>query len=155
MMQYAGKDKWESEIKQQDDLLHTRQWKGQSNFPLEGFITQHWNAFVSMQQCANHVEYQLPNEHTWVGYLLEGIVCPDASLQAAMASIQTDDGADGMRNNFKVAAAHILPYDPVAKKRAAAGSKCTAAQISLAEDGDVGEISSASKVSIGKSGVHL
>ena len=72
-MQYAGKDKWESEIKRQDDLLHTRQWKGQSNFPLEGFITQHWNTFVSMQQCADHVEYQLPNEHTQVGYLLEGI----------------------------------------------------------------------------------
>ena len=49
-------------------------------FSLEGFVTQHWNAFVSMQQCADHVEYQLPNEHTQVGYLLEGIVCPDASL---------------------------------------------------------------------------
>ena len=108
-----------------------------------------------MQQCADHVEYQLPNEHTRVGYLLEGIVCPDAGLQTAMASIQTNDGADGMQNNFEAAAAHILPYDPGAKKRAAAGSKCTAAQISLAEVGDVREISSVSKVSIGKSGVHL
>ena len=153
MMQYVGKDKWESKIKWQDNLLHTWQWKGQSNFPLEGFITQHWSTFVLMQQCTNHVEYQLPNEHTWVGYLLEGIVCLDARLQAAMASIWTDDGADGMQNNFKVAAAHILPYDLVAKKRAAAGSKHT--QISLTEVGDVGEISSASKVSIGKSGVHL
>ena len=79
----------------------------------------------------------------------------DVSLQAVMASIRTDDRADGMRNNFEAAAAHILPYDPVAKKRAAAGSKCMATQISLAEVGDVGEISSASKVSIGKSGVHL
>ena len=100
-MQYAGKDKWESEIKQQDNLLHTWQWKGQSNFPLEGFIAQHQNAFISMQQCANHVEYQLPNEHTRVGYLLEGIVCPDAGLHYAMASIQTDDGVDGMWNNFE------------------------------------------------------
>ena len=82
-------------------------------------------------------------------------MCPDAGVQAAMASIQTNDGADGMWNNFKAAAAHILPYDPVAKKRAAAGSKCMAAQISLAEVGDVGEISAASKMSIGKSGVHL
>ena len=62
--QYAGKDKWEAEIKKQDDLLHTRIWKGQSTFPLEGFIGQHRNAFISMQQCAEHVEYQLPNEHT-------------------------------------------------------------------------------------------
>ena len=109
MMQYAGKDKWESKIKQQDNLLHTRQWKGQLNFPLEGFITQHRNAFILMQQCADHVEYQLLNEHTRVGYLLEGIVCSDAGLQAALASIRTDDRVDGMQNNLEVAAAHILP----------------------------------------------
>ena len=72
-----------------------------------------------------------------------------------MASIWTDDRADGMQNNFKAVAAHILPYNLVAKKRASAGSKCTAPQISLAEVGDVREISFASKVSIGKSSVHL
>ena len=71
--QYAGNDKWEAEIRKQDDLQHTRVWKGQSNFPLEGFIAQHRNAFVSMQQCAEHIAYQLPNELTRVGYLLEGI----------------------------------------------------------------------------------
>ena len=47
--QYAGKDKWESEIKMQDHLLHMRVWKGQNNFPLEGFLAQHRNSFVSMQ----------------------------------------------------------------------------------------------------------
>ena len=41
MTQYAGCDKGEVEIKHQDDLLHTCQWKGQLNFPLEGFIAQH------------------------------------------------------------------------------------------------------------------
>ena len=155
MTQYAGCDKWEVEIKYQDDLHHPHQWKGQSNFPLEGFIAQHQNAFVSMQQCAEHVEYQLPNEHTHVGYLLEGIVCPDLGLQAAMASIHTDDGPTGMRNDFETTAAHILPYDPVTKKRAAAGSKRTAAQVSLVEVPETAEISSAMKVSIGKTGVHL
>ena len=39
--QYAGKDKWEAEIKCQEQLLHTRIWKGQSNFSLENFISQH------------------------------------------------------------------------------------------------------------------
>ena len=62
--QYAGRDKWEAEIKCQDNLLHTRVWKGQSTFPLEGFIAQHRNAFVSMQQCVEHVKYQLSNSHT-------------------------------------------------------------------------------------------
>ena len=40
-MQCAGDDKWEAEMKQQDDLLHTRKWKVQSNFSLECFISQH------------------------------------------------------------------------------------------------------------------
>ena len=114
--QYAGNDKWEAEIHKQDDLLHTRVWKGQSSFPLEGFIAQHRNAFVSMQQCAEHIAYQLPNEHTRVGYLLDGIQCSDPGLQAAMASVRTDDGANGMRSDFKKAAVHLLPYDPSCKE---------------------------------------
>ena len=64
MNQSAGCDKWEAENKCQDDLLHTWVWKGQLTFLLEGFIDQHQNAFVSVQQCAEHMEYQLPNPHT-------------------------------------------------------------------------------------------
>ena len=100
--QYAGQDKWEAEIKCQEQLLHTRVWKGQSNFSLENFISQHRNAFVPMQANAEHVQYQLPNEHSRVG---------------AMASIKTDSGPEGMRNNFEATAVHLLSYDPVAKKR--------------------------------------
>ena len=71
--QYAGKDKWEAEIKKQEQLLHTRIWKGQSNFSLEHFISQHCNAYVSMSACAEHVQYQLPNEHSCVGFLIDAI----------------------------------------------------------------------------------
>ena len=49
---YAGEDKWRAELKIQDDLLHPRKWKGQSNFTMEIFVAQHRNAFVSMTQCA-------------------------------------------------------------------------------------------------------
>ena len=108
-----------------------------------------------MQQCAEHVEYQLLNEHTCVSYLLEGIVCPDPGLQAAMASICTENGPKGMWNDFEAAAVHILPYDPVAKKRTTTGSKRTAAWISLVEVPETAKISAATKVSIGKTGVHL
>ena len=65
---YAGKDKWEAEIKHQEQLLHTRVWKGQSNLSLENIISQHRNAYVSMQPSAGHVQYQLPNEHSRVGF---------------------------------------------------------------------------------------
>jgi hypothetical protein len=100
--QYAGQDKWEHELKKQDDLLHTREWKGQSNYTLERFIQQHRTAFVSMQSCAQYVEYQLPTEHTRVGYLLAGIQCNDAGLQAAMASVKLDTAPiTGKRNNLR------------------------------------------------------
>ena len=36
--QYAGQDKWEAELKKQEDVLHTRKWKGQSNFTLDRFL---------------------------------------------------------------------------------------------------------------------
>ena len=90
-----------------------------SSFSLEGFITKHRNVYVSMQQCTKHVEYHLPNKNTLVGYLLKGFQCPDPALQMAMASIHTGDRLQGMCNNFDATAAHLLPYDPVIKKRAA------------------------------------
>ena len=71
--QYAGRDKWEAEIKKQEQLLHSRIWKEQSNFLLEHFITQHRNAFISMQACAEHIQYQPLNAHLHVGYLLDAI----------------------------------------------------------------------------------
>ncbi len=157
--QYAGVDKWEAEIKKQEAVLHTRKWKGQSNFTLEAFISQHRNAFVSMQACAEHVQFQLPNGHSRVGYLLEAIECSDAGLQAAMASVRTDTGANGKRSDFEATATHLLPYDPVAKKRAA-GQKRGNADISAAEtEAAIGATAatpgSKTKPSIGKTGVHL
>ena len=115
--QYAGEDKWEAEWKKQDDLLHTRKWKGQSNFSLEKFVTQHRNAYTSMQQCATHLTMQLPNEGARVKFLLDAIECPYAPLQAAMALVRNDKGETGKRNDFEATASFILPHDPVAKKR--------------------------------------
>ena len=115
--QYAGNDKWQAELTKQDDLLHTRIWKGQSNFPLERFVAQHRNAYISMSQCAEHVPFQLPNQQTRVTYLLDGINCDFAPLQAAMALVRNDAGPNGKLNNFEDTASYILPHDPVLKKR--------------------------------------
>jgi hypothetical protein len=154
--QYAGRDKWEAEIKRHEQLLHTRIWKGQSNFPLERFVAQHRNAFVSMQAASDHVTYQLPNEHSRVGYLLTAIQCSDAGLQAAMASIKTDQAPDGLRNDFEAAASHLLPYDPVQNKRTERpGNKRDSAEISdmTGEEADVSAFGA--KKGTGKTGVHL
>jgi hypothetical protein len=105
-----------------------------------------------MQSCAQYVEYQLPTEHTRVGYLLAGIQCNDAGLQAAMASVKLDTAPiTGKRNDFEAAASHLLPYDPVAKKRTS-GHKRGSGEISEI----TGEISSfGAKEGIGHTGVHL
>lgn len=66
--QYAGEDKWNEEIRRQDQILHNQRWKGQSNFSLEKHCALHRNAYVQMQAAAEHVPHQLPNEFTRVGY---------------------------------------------------------------------------------------
>ena len=114
-----------------------------------------------MQQCAEHMEYQLPNSHTQVSYLLDSIQCSDAGLQAAMASMRTDDGPQGMRNDFESAAANPLPYDPIAKKHVASGNKRGLAQISSVGGDEPEKVTmsgaaiSKTKSSIGSTGVHL
>ena len=155
--QYAGKDKWDAEIKKPEQLLHTCIWIGQSNFSLEHFISQHRNAYVSMSACAEHIKYQLPNKDSRVGFPIDAIQCADAGLQAAMASVKTNNGPNGLRNNFEKAISHLLPYDPVAKKRAT-GIKRGSALISLTEAHDGSNVTIAandSKPSIRKTGVHL
>jgi hypothetical protein len=112
--QYAGKDK--AEIKKHEKLLHTGEWKGQSNFTLERFIVQHRNAYVSMQAAAGQVTIQLPNEDSRVGYLLDAILCNDAGLQAAMATIKTDETADGLRNDFEASTSATLRPGPEEEK---------------------------------------
>ena len=149
--QFAGTDKWEAAIKVANLLLHTRKWKGSQNFPLEKFVALHRNAYVSLQACADHVQFQLPNEHSRVGYVIDAIESDDAPLQAAMANINDDTGPGGKRGDFEAAVAYLLPKDPVVKRKQQEGKR------------PVGEISDAtanvsdfgSKVGIGKTGVHL
>ena len=104
-----------------------------------------------MQASAEHVQYQLPNQHSRVGFLLEVIQCSNPGLQGAMESIKTDNSLEGMGNNFEATAAHLLPYDPVAKKRSS-GQKRGSAQMSSVMDPSP---TKTKKPSIGTTGVHL
>jgi hypothetical protein len=88
---------------------------------------------LRMEAFAEHVQYQLPNQHPRVGFLLDAIQNNDAGLQAAIGSVRTDDGPTGKRNDFEAAATHFLPYDPVAKKRLS-GTKREAGMISSVMD---------------------
>jgi hypothetical protein len=125
----------------------------QSLFSLENFVSHHRNAFVSMQACAQHVQYQIPNEHSRVGFLLDAIQCSDAGLQAAMASVRTDNGPQGMRNNFENTASHLLPYDPMARKRIATHKRDNL--LISGVEREVSVFNMTKKPGIGKTGVHF
>jgi hypothetical protein len=152
---YAGHDKWEAEVKIHDAVLHSRIWKGQSNQTLESFVQIHRAAFVSMQRCTDYVKFNLPTEFTRVGYLLDAIQCSDSALQAVMATVSIDtyerSGSAACRENFELAAAFLLPYDPVSKKRKAAGTR----EISDITTTGADISSFGAKKGIGKTGVHL
>lgn len=152
--QHAGIDKWERELKAQENFMKTRVWKGNSNFSLDKFTDQHRSSFISMQQCSEHVPFQLPNEYTRIGYLLDAIKNSDPELQASMAAIRMDTvGPDAKRNNFENTVAFLLPSDPVARRRKdndRASVSETNANISALDNTGKG-----AKVSVGKTGVAL
>jgi hypothetical protein len=154
--QYAGKDKWDAEIKVHDLHLHTSTFKGQTNYPLDKYVGSHRNAFVCLQQAKLHVDFQLPNERSRVKFLIDGIQCNDAGLQAAMASIRTDQTIDGLQSNFELAASHLLPYDPVRKRKSDhAGDKRGSAHISSVTGEETNVSSFGSKKGTGSTGVAL
>lgn len=159
--QYAGADKWQAELKKQEDVVHNRIWKGQSNFTLDKFVAQHRNAYVMMEECSHHVPYQLPNAFMRVTHLLDNIQCDDAPLQASMALVRNDTDPTGKMNNFEDAASFIIPYDPVAKKRAAAPKRGIAniSEVDGKQEGSTKPTANVSgtmvKPSIGKTGVEL
>lgn len=153
--QYAGKDKWQAEIKKQENFIHTRVWKGNSNFTLESFITQHRAAHVSLQRCAQAVPHQLPNERTRVIHLMDAIQCSDAPLQAAIAHIKSQSNdPDGIGNDFEEAAAYLLQFCPVSKKRKTSGNERTY-NVSSVTTETRDEPVKKRKVNKGKTGVEL
>ena len=154
--QYAGKDKWQAEIKKQENFIHTRVWKGNSNFTLESFITQHRAAHVSLQRCAQAVPHQIPNERTRVIHLTDAIQCSDAPLQAAIAHIKSQsDDPGGMANNFEEAAAYLLQFCPVSKKRKTTSSERNYNVSSVTPLDSDGQTNKKKKPNKGKTGVEL
>ena len=149
--QYAGKDKWEAELRKQEEIMHQRTWKGHGNYSLEKFVALHRNAFVQMQLCAQHVEYQLPLEYTRVTYFLNAIKCYDPTLQAAIAQVRADErNRQGKRYNFEEMTAYLLPSDPVALKMSDSRNRDANVSEVRAINNNFGD-----KKGIGKTGVHF
>ena len=150
--QFAGPAMWDKEARTSAEFLMSREWTGGTSLTLERFLGQHRAAYVALERCSQHVQCQLPDQRTRVGYLIENIKCNAAEVQAAVAAIRGDDIAGpplaGKRNNFEEAVAYLLPTDPVEKK--SRKSKRGAAEISSTTAG-----STPLKSGVGKTGVAL
>ena len=125
--QFAGAAHWDREVKQMNDFLRNSRWLGTTAFSLHAFLAKHRASYHTLQRCADHVQIELPNERTRVGYLLENIDCNDRDVTTTLSHIRLDDSPTGMRSDFERAVAFLLPTDPIKKKR---GGKRVAGLIS-------------------------
>jgi hypothetical protein len=95
-------------------FLTSHIWKGNGNITLAKHAAKHRHSYISLETCALHVAYQLPNERTRVKYLLDSIRgCNDLGVQSRIANIEGDDLPTGKRNTFEDSVPHLLPADPV------------------------------------------
>ena len=109
---HAGNDKWEAIEKEKSKFMLNTKWNGRQ-YGLDKFTNLHRSAYVALEEAAIHVDFQLPNEHTRVGYLLDNITNSDPDLRAALASIRAD--VNSMRGDFEKAVAFMLPVCPYVK----------------------------------------
>ena len=72
-------------------------------------------AWFALGEAAEHVAHELPGNRTRVTYLIDSMKCKDPGVLAALSSVRQDD--PGMRTNFELAAAFLIPTCPVAKKK--------------------------------------
>ena len=126
---HAGDDKWETVQKEKIAFIMNQQWNGKQ-YSLEKFISLHRSYYVLLDEASQHVTFQLPTEHSRVGYLLDNIVSDDKDLTAALSSIRAN--TNNMRDNFEEAVKFMLPMDPYSKKRKAGpGKKVTISDATL------------------------
>ncbi len=62
-------------------------------------------AWISMQECADHVPVDVPNERARVTYLMDSIKTTDPTVLAALAAIRQDEL--DKRVNFKNSFAYL------------------------------------------------
>ena len=151
--QFAGKDKWQQAIKDQENFIYTRVWKGNTNFSLESFANQHRNGGVTLERCAEHVPHQLRTKRSMVVHFLDAIQCSDPSLQAAIAHVKSNDVPGGMMHDFEETVAYLLQFDPVAKKRTNKQGNSRQQQVASIDQSLVGD--GKLKANKGKTGVDL
>lgn len=124
---HVGTDKWEKIQKEKTTFMMNVKWNGRQ-YSLEKFTGLHRASFISLEEAALHINFQLPTEHTRVGYLLDNITSVDPDLRAALANVRAN--TNNMRNDFEAMVSYILPVCPYAKHRSKNNNNNRDAEIS-------------------------
>ena len=114
--QYLGEDKRRAEIREVEDILNNREWKGISNQKLEKYASLHRWCNERLKQIAEHTDYQLPDVRRQVERFITNIKSSDPELMAAVAQVKADKRLDGPLYDFEQCVAALLPSCPVAKR---------------------------------------
>ena len=109
---HAGQDKWEQLQKEKLNFMMQNKWNGRV-YSLEKFVGIHQNYFFLIQEAADHANFQLPTEHSIVGFLIDNMSNIDPDLLAAITSVHNN--TKNMHDDFEGAAFFLLPVCPYAK----------------------------------------
>ena len=93
-------------------FLINNKWNGRQ-YGLDKFTNLHQTAYIQLNEAAIHVNFQLPNEHSRVDYLIDNITNTDPDLRAAIAAIRAN--TNNMGNDFEATVTFLLPVCPYTK----------------------------------------
>ena len=109
-----GEAQWDRVIKKAEDIQTQRIWNGRNHrFSLKNHCNQHRDSFNDMVRASEHIQYEIPNEHTRVSRLLNSIQADHiASVTSAKTTIEADNAR---RNDFELAADFLCLLAPKSK----------------------------------------
>jgi len=113
--QYARKMVYDRLVKDAEQMSN-KVWNGNTSTSLASHMGAQRKAWISMQECADHVPVDVPNEQARVTYLIDSIKTTDLPVLAALAAIHQDEL--DKRVNFENSFAYLVPVCPVAAKAA-------------------------------------
>ena len=119
--QYLGKDKWRADVRQCEDILTNKVWKGNSHVTLEKFVAQNRLATERLIAAKEYTHCEIPGRRTLCDRLLNNIHSHDPELRAAIAHVRAHTDEDGPLYDFDKCVTLILHHCPVARSRKSGG----------------------------------
>ena len=109
-----GSSQWDKIILRAEEIQNNRIWNGRnSRYTLKKHIDMHRDAYNDMVRATEHVQYEVPNEHTRVSRLLRSV---QAGHIAAIAAAKTTiEAYPTKRDDFEEAADFLILNAPAGR----------------------------------------